>query len=278
MEILGYIGAVLMGLSLGLIGGGGSILTVPILVYLFQVDAVLATAYSLFIVGLTSLVGSFSHIKLGNIHWRTAIVFGIPSIISVFLTRSFLVPMIPDPIMTFGQEATGGAAFVLTKSVGLLLLFAVIMVMAAYSMITPSKKASADQSKVVESDDQQPKFNYPLILSEGAIVGVVTGLVGAGGGFLIIPALVLLAKLPMKQAVGTSLMIIAAKSLIGFVGDMRGNEVIDWSFLAVFSSIAVVGILIGSWLSKRIPGEKLKPAFGWFVLVMGTYIIIKELF
>ncbi|MFZ9432076.1 MAG: sulfite exporter TauE/SafE family protein [Bacteroidia bacterium] len=278
MEILGYIGAVLMGLSLGLIGGGGSILTVPILVYLFQVDAVLATAYSLFIVGLTSLVGSFSHIKLGNIHWRTAIVFGIPSIISVFLTRSFLVPMIPDPIMTFGQDATGGAAFVLTKSVGLLLLFAVIMVMAAYSMIKPSKKASADQSTVVESDGQQPKFNYPLILSEGAIVGVVTGLVGAGGGFLIIPALVLLAKLPMKQAVGTSLMIIAAKSLIGFVGDMRGNEVIDWSFLAVFSSIAVVGILIGSWLSKRIPGEKLKPAFGWFVLVMGTYIIIKELF
>lgn len=278
MEILGYIGAVLMGLSLGLIGGGGSILTVPILVYLFQVDAVLATAYSLFIVGLTSLVGSFSHIKLGNIHWRTAIVFGIPSIISVFLTRSFLVPMIPDPIMTFGQNASGGAAFVLTKSVGLLLLFAVIMVMAAYSMIKPSKKANADQSKVVESDDQQPKFNYPLILSEGAIVGLVTGLVGAGGGFLIIPALVLLAKLPMKQAVGTSLMIIAAKSLIGFVGDMRGNEVIDWSFLAVFSSIAVVGILIGSWLSKRIPGEKLKPAFGWFVLVMGTYIIIKELF
>lgn len=278
MEILGYIGAVLMGLSLGLIGGGGSILTVPILVYLFQVDAVLATAYSLFIVGLTSLVGSFSHIKLGNIHWRTAIVFGIPSIISVFLTRSFLVPRIPDPIMTFGQNASGGAAFVLTKSVGLLLLFAVIMVMAAYSMIKPSKKASADQSTVVESDGQQPKFNYPLILSEGAIVGVVTGLVGAGGGFLIIPALVLLAKLPMKQAVGTSLMIIAAKSLIGFVGDMRGNEVIDWSFLAVFSSIAVVGILIGSWLSKRIPGEKLKPAFGWFVLVMGTYIIIKELF
>ena len=278
MEILGYIGAVLMGLSLGLIGGGGSILTVPILVYLFQVDAVLATAYSLFIVGLTSLVGSFSHIKLGNIHWRTAIVFGIPSIISVFLTRSFLVPRIPDPIMTFGQDASGGATFVLTKSVGLLLLFAVIMVMAAYSMIKPSKKASADQSTVVESDGQQPKFNYPLILSEGAIVGVVTGLVGAGGGFLIIPALVLLAKLPMKQAVGTSLMIIAAKSLIGFVGDMRGNEVIDWSFLAVFSSIAVVGILIGSWLSKRIPGEKLKPAFGWFVLVMGTYIIIKELF
>lgn len=276
MEILGYIGAILMGLSLGLIGGGGSILTVPILVYLFQVDAVLATAYSLFIVGLTSLVGSFSHIKLGNIHWRTAIVFGIPSIISVFLTRSYLVPRISDPILTFGQDPSGGASMVITKSVGLLLLFAVIMVMAAYSMIKPTKKPAADGLQANENNE--PQFNYPLILAEGAIVGVVTGLVGAGGGFLIIPALVLLAKLPMKKAVGTSLMIIAAKSLIGFVGDMRGDEVIDWSFLGVFSSIAVVGILLGSWLSKRIPGEKLKPAFGWFVLVMGTYIIIKELF
>ena len=276
MEILGYIGAVVMGLSLGLIGGGGSILTVPILVYLFQVDAVLATAYSLFIVGLTSLVGSVSHVRLGNVHWRTAIVFGIPSIISVFLTRSYLVPRIPDPIMTFGQDPSGGATLVITKSVGLLLLFAVIMVMAAYSMIKPSKKSGTDT--LSNTEDVQPQFNYPLILAEGAIVGVVTGLVGAGGGFLIIPALVLLAKLPMKQAVGTSLMIIAAKSLIGFVGDMSGDEVIDWNFLAVFSSIAVVGILLGSWLSKRIPGEKLKPAFGWFVLVMGTYIIIKELF
>jgi uncharacterized membrane protein YfcA len=276
MEILGYIGAILMGLSLGLIGGGGSILTVPILVYLFHVDAVLATAYSLFIVGLTSLVGSFSHIKLGNIHWRTAIVFGIPSIISVFLTRSMLVPRIPDPILTIGQDPNGGAAFVLTKSVGLLLLFAVIMVLAAYSMIKPTQKSATVSAE--GTDNAEPQFNYPLILAEGAVVGVVTGLVGAGGGFLIIPALVLLAKLPMKQAVGTSLMIIAAKSLIGFVGDMRGDEVIDWSFLATFSSIAVVGILLGSWLSKRIPGEKLKPAFGWFVLVMGTYIIFKELF
>jgi uncharacterized membrane protein YfcA len=276
MEILGYIGAILMGLSLGLIGGGGSILTVPILVYLFHVDAVLATAYSLFIVGLTSLVGSFSHIKLGNIHWRTAIVFGIPSIISVFLTRSMLVPRIPDPILTIGQDPNGGAAFVLTKSVGLLLLFAVIMVLAAYSMIKPTKKPATVTAEGI--DNAEPQFNYPLILAEGAVVGVVTGLVGAGGGFLIIPALVLLAKLPMKQAVGTSLMIIAAKSLIGFVGDMRGDEMIDWSFLMSFSAIAVGGILLGSWLSKRIPGEKLKPAFGWFVLVMGTYIIFKELF
>ena len=263
MEISGYIGAILMGLTLGLIGGGGSILTVPILVYLFHVDAVLATAYSLFIVGLTSLVGSVSHMKLGNIHWKTALVFGIPSIVSVFFTRLVIVPHIPNPMFNIGT-------LVVSKSMGLLILFAIIMILAAYSMIKPAKKKT-------ETDQNDIAFNFPLIFAEGLIVGVVTGLVGAGGGFLIIPALVLLAKLPMKKAVGTSLMIIAAKSLIGFIGDMKGNEVIDWKFLFIFSSIAIVGILLGSMLSKKIAGEKLKPAFGWFVLIMGIYIILKEL-
>ncbi len=264
MEIIGYIGAILMGLSLGLIGGGGSILTVPILVYLFHVDAVIATAYSLFIVGLTSLVGSVSHMKLGNIHWKTALVFGIPSIISVFLTRLYLVPAIPNPLFSVGT-------FAIAKPMALLVLFAVIMILAAYSMIKPAKKSSdINESGVVE-------FNFPLILAEGLIVGVVTGLVGAGGGFLIIPALVLLAKLPMKQAVGTSLMIIAAKSLIGFIGDMNGDEVIDWQFLGFFSTLAIVGIVAGTLLSKKIAGEKLKPAFGWFVLIMGIYIIVMEI-
>ena len=266
MEILGYIGAILMGLSLGLIGGGGSILTVPILVYLFMVEPVLATAYSLFIVGLTSLVGSVSHMRMGNIHWRTAIVFGIPSILAVYATRAWLVPAIPDPIL----EAGG---VVLSKAVGILMLFAVIMVAAAYSMIRKQKAPKGPDAPA----DVAVKFNYPLILAEGIVVGMITGIVGAGGGFLIIPALVLLAKLPMKQAVGTSLIIIAAKSLIGFTGDLKGNEVIDWNFLPVFSAIAIGGIIAGSILSKRIPNEKLKPAFGWFVLIMGIYIIGREL-
>ena len=265
MEILGYIGAILMGLSLGLIGGGGSILTVPILVYLFMVEPVLATAYSLFIVGLTSLVGSVSHMRMGNIHWRTAIVFGIPSILAVYATRAWLVPAIPDPIISMGS-------FTLSKPIGILILFALIMVAAAYSMIR-KQKTNADASGV----DKEVQFNYPLILAEGLVVGMVTGIVGAGGGFLIIPALVLLAKLPMKQAVGTSLIIIAAKSLIGFTGDLKGGEVIDWNFLIVFSAIAIGGIIAGSILSKRIPNEKLKPAFGWFVLIMGIYIIGREL-
>jgi uncharacterized membrane protein YfcA len=262
MEILGYIGAALMGLTLGLIGGGGSILTVPILVYLFGVETSLSTAYSLFIVGLTSLIGSFSHMKLGNVHWRTAIVFGIPSIISVYLTRHFIVPAIPDPIFSIDS-------FTLTKGMGILMFFAVIMVMASYTMIRKPKKAADGSGEVA--------FNYPMILLEGMVVGMVTGLVGAGGGFLIIPALVLLAKLPMKQAVGTSLVIIASKSLLGFLGDLRPEVNIDWTFLMIFSSIAIVGILVGAMLSKKISGDKLKPAFGWFVLIMGVYIIIDQL-
>ncbi len=262
MEILGYIGAILMGLSLGLIGGGGSILTVPILVYLFRVDAVLATAYSLFIVGLVSLVGSVSHIRQQNVEMRTAIVFGIPSIIAVFLTRLYLIPLIPAKLFSIGSLEV-------TKPIALLLLFAIIMLMASYSMLKKSKP---------KITDGEIKFNYPLIFLEGSLVGVVTGMVGAGGGFLIIPALVILANIPMKKAVGTSLLIIAAKSLIGFTGDVGADTNIDWLFLMVFSSISVVGILLGTYLSRFVSNEKLKPAFGWFVLVMGIYIISKELF
>lgn len=263
MELLGYIGALIMGLTLGLIGGGGSILTVPILVYLFHVDAVLATAYSLFIVGLVSTIGSVSHIRLGNIHWRTALVFGPPSILAVYLTRAYLVPALPDPLFSIGSTE-------ISKSLGMLVLFALLMIAAAYSMIRKPKSTAEGTGTAIS-------FNYPLILGEGLIVGMITGLVGAGGGFLIIPALVILAKLPMKLAVGTSLIIIAAKSLIGFTGDLTGDELIDWRFLLMFSGVAIFGIIAGSALSKRISNEKLKPAFGWFVLLMGVYIIGREL-
>lgn len=260
MEIIGYIGAILIGLSLGLIGGGGSILTLPILVYLFKLDPVLSTAYSLFIVGLTSLVGSISHMRMGNIDFRTAVVFGSPSILSVFLTRLYLVPAIPDHLFTLW-------GFEITKPLGLLLLFAIIMLMASYSMI---RKTKSDLSR------SKKGYKYHLIFLEGIVVGILTGLVGAGGGFMIIPALVLFAGLEMKKAVGTSLIIIATKALIGFTGDLQGSLEIDWNFLLIFSAIAVLGIILGSLLSKRISNEKLKPAFGWFVLVMGIYIIIRE--
>jgi uncharacterized membrane protein YfcA len=261
MELLGYIAAIIIGISLGLIGGGGSILTVPVLVYLFKIDAVLATTYSLFIVGLTSAIGSYSYFKKQLVNVKTAIVFGIPSIVAVFLTRAFIVPAIPSNIGTIGH-------LLVTKSILLMILFAALMIAASYSMIKKQKKA-------IEIKSEKQQFNYPMILLEGAIVGVLTGLVGAGGGFLIIPALVVLSKLPMKEAIGTSLVIIAAKSLIGFFGE-GGDVTIDWKFISILSTFAIIGIIIGTQLSKKIDGNKLKPAFGWFVLVMGIYIIIKE--
>jgi uncharacterized membrane protein YfcA len=263
MEIIGYIASILIGISLGLIGGGGSILTVPVLVYLFHVDPVQATAYSLFIVGASSLVGSWPKYKQGFVNLKTAIIFGIPSIAAVFATRKFIVPAIPNELGEF-------AGIAITKSLLMMMLFAVLMVAASFSMIRSKK------NKETELEGEQ-KFNYPLILLEGSLVGVLTGLVGAGGGFLIIPALVMLSKLPMKQAVGTSLLIIAAKSLIGFTGDL-GNRTMDWTLLLTVTALAIAGIFIGDKLSKRIDGNKLKTGFGWFVLVMGLYIIAQQLF
>jgi uncharacterized membrane protein YfcA len=263
--VLGYILAVVVGVSLGLIGSGGSILTVPILVYIMGVEPVLATAYSLFIVGATALVGGVQSARQGRVDFKTAIIFGIPSIIAVYATRALIVPLIPDHVFTaFGFEVT--------KPILLMILFAIVMVAASVSMIKPQKKTAA------VDEDALMVYNYPMILLEGAVVGVLTGLVGAGGGFLIIPALVLLAKMPMKKAVGTSLFIIAAKSLIGFTGDLKGSEIIDWKLLGFFTAASIVGIIIGILLAKKIPGEKLKTSFGWFVLIMGIYIIVKELF
>lgn len=259
--ILGYIGALLIGVVLGLIGGGGSILTVPILVYLMFVNPVTATAYSLFIVGITALVGAIRNIQKGLVDFKTAIVFAIPALIAVYSTRKYLVPAIPEELFSVGS-------FVMTKNIAIMLFFAVIMLVASVSMIR-NKRSESDEESVIN-------YNIPLIIIEGLVVGVLTGIVGAGGGFLIIPALVLFARLPMKKAVATSLLIIAIKSLIGFIGDIENLD-IDWTFLIKFTAISVVGIFLGIYLSKFINGKSLKKSFGWFVLVMGIYIVYKEL-
>lgn len=260
-EIAGYFGALLIGIVLGLIGSGGSILTVPILVYLFAINPITATAYSLFVVGSTSLVGAIKHTYKKLIDFRTALVFSIPAFIAVYITRKFIVPALPEHFFNI-------AGFSITRDIGIMLFFTIIMILASVSMIIERKEKEMLVKKV--------KFNYLLIIVEGLIVGVLTGIVGAGGGFLIIPALVLLAKLPMKNAVATSLLIIAVKSLIGFIGDVQNME-INWIFLFIFTFLSVIGIFCGIYLNRSIPGRKLKKGFGWFVLLMGIYIIWKEL-
>jgi uncharacterized membrane protein YfcA len=263
MELLGYFLAALVGISLGLIGGGGSILMVPILVYVFALNPVLATSYSLFIVGSTSLVGAFNNYRKGLVSIKTALLFGLSSVTTVFITRRFIMPRVPDVLFSIGN-------FQVKHDLATMVLFAILMLMASIAMIKSGKEKM--------NSDVSPSSNDTIkLLLFGVLTGLITGFLGAGGGFLIIPALVLILKLPMKKAVGTSLLIIALNSLIGFTGDL-GHISIDWKFLMIVSAIAVAGIFIGGALAKKIESHKLKKGFGWFVLIMGVYIIIKELF
>ena len=264
VEAFGYLSALVIGISLGLIGGGGSIIAVPVLAYLFSVNEKVATAYSLFIVGASSLVGGFKQHLKGYVDWKTAIIFGIPAIVGVTLVRHYVVPALPDILFNIND-------FEFTRRMGMFGLFAVLMIPAAFSMLKKPKE------KEQKSDDTE-KYNYPLILIEGLLVGGITGMIGAGGGFLIIPALVILANIDMKVAVGTSLVIITFKSLLGFfLGDALTMD-IDWAFLAVFTGISLVGIFIGSYLSNFIDGSKLKKGFGYFIFVMAIFIFYMEFF
>lgn len=261
-HLIGYILAVFVGITLGLIGSGGSILSVPILTYVMGVEPVLATAYSLFVVGTTALVGGIQKAKQQLVDFKKVVLFGIPTLIAVFLTRKIIVPAIPDVVFSTTN-------FTLHKSVLIMVVFAFVMITASVRMIKPMK------NNIATAND---KINYIAIFAQGLFIGLVAGFVGAGGGFLIIPALLFLAKTPMKMAVGTSLFIVSVQSLIGFMGDIRGDQPIDWNLILTFTACSVVGIFIGSWLSKKVEGEKLKTAFGWFVLLMGIYIITKEIF
>lgn len=260
MEIVGYTACIFIGVILGVLGGGGSILSIPILVYLFQVDVVMASAYSLFIVGTTSLVGAIPKYRDHLVNVRTGILFGLPSILTIFITRKWIVPAIPDVIIQT-------ESFTLTKRILILGVFALLMVLASYSMIREGKE--------IENEDHH--FRVVLVILEGMIIGFLTGLVGAGGGFLIIPALVLLTGLKFKAAVGTSLFIIAINSLIGFIGDIL-NYQIPWIFLMSITALAIVGILIGNRVSKNLSARRLRKAFGWFVFVMGCWILVREIF
>ena len=289
--------ALVVGAIMGLSGAGGSILTVPILVYVVGVDAVTATAYSLFVVGVTSVVGAASYWRRGLVNVRAAAAFSIPSLVVVFLTRSLLVPAIPAQLGTV-------AGVTVSKELFILVLFAVIMALGAISMIArprsrltmsgaatgaappevaasvsaiapPSPVASAGGAP--SAPHRPAQVSIPLAALEGTVIGVLTGVVGAGGGFAIVPALVVFSRLPMRVAVGTSLTIIAAKSLAGFVGDVTLQGHIDWGLLLAFTALAVVGILVGSRVGRHVPGDKLRPAFGCFVLLVAAGILVREL-
>ena len=259
MEIAGYIAALLIGLTLGLVGGGGSILTVPILVYLFQVSPVLATSYSLFIVGVTSLVGSINSFANKKVDIKTVVVFGTLSVITVFCIRHYLIPHLPSFISIAGYQ--------MPVSFLTMLLFAILMIVSSFSMI---KNDVEKDSAVVQ------KARAGNIALYGIAVGLVTGLLGAGGGFLLIPALTVLLRLPIKKAIGTSLVIITLNSLIGFSDDVTHHQM-NWPLLLKITGISVIGILAGSVMSQKLDGGILKKGFGWFVLLMGIYIIFHEL-
>lgn len=252
--------ALVIGTSLGLIGGGGSILAVPVFAYLFSLDETLATSYSLFVVGASALVGGLRQNKNNNVDWKTAVVFGIPAIVGVWLIRHFVVPALPEVLFSIDS-------FEFTRRMAMFGLFSILMFWAAFSMLS-NKERKGGTGEV--------NYNYPLIVAEGLIVGAVTGFVGAGGGFLIIPALVILANLEIKMAIGTSLIIIAMKSLLGFFFSDALTLEIDWSFLMIFTSLAIAGIFIGVSLSKIVDGKKLKKGFGYFIIVMAIFIFTTE--
>lgn len=258
MEILGYFASVVIGFVLGLLGGGGSILSIPILVYLFHIDAVLASAYSLFIVGTTSFAGAVPKYRDHLVNIRTGILFGIPSIIAIFITRRWIVPAIPDELFQI-------ESFTFTKRLLLLGIFALLMVLASVSMIRGRREIKTLTSGM----------RIPLTIIEGILIGFLTGLVGAGGGFLIIPALIFLTRLPMKSATGTSLFIIAINSLVGFAGDLFTTQM-DWVFLLKVTGLAIVGVHFGNVLSKKVSNTQLRKGFGWFTLAMGCYILVRE--
>lgn len=267
MDILtavGYVSLAFTGVVLGLLGAGGSILGVPILVYLLGVTPVAATGYSLVLVGGTALVGAFQYIRRGYAHPRMAILYGIPAILGVYASRRVIFPAVPDPVFSIG-------GLIVSKDTLIMVIFAAFMVIAARKMI-----GSARQD---DTDEYRPHRYVPawLIAALGAAVGVLTGFVGAGGGFMILPVLVLLGGLPMRMAIGTSLLVIAAQSLIGFVGEVQAVESINYLFVGSILVPPFFGILLGTFLNRKVRATRLKTGFGWFLLAIGLVIVVHEM-
>ncbi len=257
IEIAGYFLSLLIGLSLGLVGGGGSILAIPVLVFFFDINPVLATTYSLFIVGLSAISGSIHHYRMHNIDYKIAVLFGVPSVIVLFIMRKWVLALIPPILFYFGEEA-------ITKPLFIMIIFSIVMLVAGWSMIR-SKRYAGDI-------DRQ---SYTRLILLGCVTGAITGFIGVGGGFIIVPSLVLFAGLPLKNAIGTSLCIITVNCLVGILGNLQAAASLDYFFLSVFSALAIIGILIGSWMLRFIPDRQLKPALGWIILGMSIIVFIR---
>lgn len=256
---LGYTASVFIGISLGLIGGGGSIITIPVLVYLFHIEPTLATAYSLFIVGATSLVGGVQSAFNKTIDIKSALLLAVPSTTAVYFTRHFILPHIPDIILQADY-------FIVTRDMALMLFFAVVMIVASVRMIKGKQKG----------EEHFANHRYPAVIILGLVIGIITGIAGAGGGFLVIPALVLFLGLPMKRALGTSMVVIAVNSLIGVLGNLSLVGEINFEFLFTLTFLAVAGVFVGTYLTRFIEGKRLKSGFGWFALMVALFIIVKE--
>ncbi|MEE1942927.1 sulfite exporter TauE/SafE family protein [Streptomyces sp. TRM 70361] len=244
--------ALLVGVSLGLLGGGGSILTVPLLVYVAGMDAKEAVATSLFVVGVTSAVGVVGHARGGRVRWRTGALFGAAGMAGAY---------------------TGGLAGGHLPGLVLLVAFAAMMIVTAVAMLRGRHGAAPGTGDGTGSAHRRLPVRRALL--DGAVVGLVTGLVGAGGGFLVVPALALLGGLPMPVAVGTSLLVIAMKSTAGFAGYLTTVPV-DWALTAAVTSAAVAGSLAGAKLAGRVPAAALSRAFAWFVLAVGTFTLLQQ--
>ncbi|WP_134088628.1 sulfite exporter TauE/SafE family protein [Olivibacter sp. XZL3] len=260
MLTIGFIAASCIGISLGLIGGGGSILTVPVLVYLFGFDPLIATLYSLFIVGITSAMGTLGYMAKREVCYSTALAIGLASVTTVLLMRYFVLPSIPSVLYR-------SQGMVISRNSATMFLFALVMLVSAYLMI--------NQKAIHQQAVKQKNARVGRLLLYGAGVGIITGLLGAGGGFLLIPTFVILLTFPMQKAIGTSLLIITMNSLIGFLSDVHRYE-IAWPDLLWITALASVGVLIGAFLSKKITGVKLKKSFGFFVLAVSVFILFKE--
>lgn len=259
MEILGYALTIVIGLLVGLFGGGGSILTVPVLVYLFAIPATLSTTYSLALVSITSLLASFSHIANNNLSYKRIFLFGLPSLLSLYVVRAYLVPAIPISFQLFDFE--------IEKDIFMMIFFSFLMLIAGFFMIRKRKEMS-------ETDNNN--YNSISLILSGFSEGLVTGIVGAGGGFIIVPVLMIFGKLNLKQAVGNSLFIIGFKSMIGFLGS-NDISALNYIFLIKILAIALLGMYFGIQLNKKFNAQQLKPLFGYFVLLMGFVILIKEI-